>query len=914
MQSMLLAAYFVFQYGVVIYYLVKQRGNFASSSDLTDYINTLFREQTQLFGKEVFLAVYALVIAFLYLPAGLVDHTLVTTLASTYVISEKEKKMVEQERGEAIARIRLLSAGVLNNITHVKKEVFCVDTALKYCGLSFEAYYDPPSMRTVSGYDTKPLELEKYGYTLIESIYRPDHETFCFVARHVTLNRIVVCFRGTSCKQHWSDNLNYAKRLLDLPELAAVGTEEGEEADAGGMPPPTSTACTVATSSLLTPAPFATADTDGSPADAAASMTTPRSSHVYRSLSPAQHAARGPGRVTFQLPVTPPSDLRQRIRRCSSSMKLGGDRQTDQGGVDDGEEDSDSDVDDESGGGIEVEVRDAARGAAARVAGQSEGQSRRRSDVSDGGGRQKSVNAELTMGLERGMNQLADAATDLVGGATDLVVGVAAVTPGLQAIVNPHVHSGFWEAYAVVREDLHRILCRELKRSPAHLYFVGHSLGGALATIAALDASVNIVPRVNADLARQTPAAQGAAPAEGGSPSRHRSSWNVFGDGESAATSPLRQLFQRPQAIFRGYSPRVDSPRAAPPPSDPIPVPLAESSTMRHVDHNSRSIFSSSPTVRSGSSTGATQRPSQSALDALSTIDEGDPREEGEEGMPGGCNAEAPTRPVRKVKVSMYSFGSPRVGNSSFAQLYDRMVPDSFRTVVDGDVVTSLPPTGYRHVGTEALVDNLGAGSIIMDPSFIERRLRTHTKASVSVHSLLIYKRGLQGVKDAAEHMKKAARNSSTRKAMDVVRLALASSNTSAVARRSEPPTTPSAAARASDQDHAAVDHGDIELGGMDKPRTTRLTLEDSTRSTPVDRDDFVMASHFAKDQVFLNDLRVLEENGASFSTAGAILARMHINVGGPSSPLPPPSLFVVAQDDRALTTSDFLTADEQEG
>lgn len=89
----------------------------------------------------------------------------------------------------------------------------------------------------------------------------------------------------------------------------------------------------------------------------------------------------------------------------------------------------------------------------------------------------------------------------------------------------------------------------------------------------------------------------------------------------------------------------------------------------------------------------------------------------------------------------MYNFGSPRVGNGFFALLYNRIVPDSFRTVVDGDLVTSMPPTGYRHVGTQAVVDNLGAGSIIIDPSFIERRLRTHTKTSVSVHSLLVYRK-----------------------------------------------------------------------------------------------------------------------------------------------------------------------------
>ena len=164
----------------------------------------LFREQTQLFGKIVFLTAYALVLTFLFLPAGLVDNPLTTTLASTYVISEREKKIIERIRSEAIARVRLLSVGMVNNLIKSKKEIFCVDTALKFCNISYEAYYDPIGLKTVAGYDTKPMELAKYGYEMIETIYRPDHETFCIIARHTKLQRIVICFRGTSCKKHWA--------------------------------------------------------------------------------------------------------------------------------------------------------------------------------------------------------------------------------------------------------------------------------------------------------------------------------------------------------------------------------------------------------------------------------------------------------------------------------------------------------------------------------------------------------------------------------------------------------------------------------------------------------------------------------------------------------------------------------------
>jgi hypothetical protein len=112
---------------------------------------------------------------------------------------------------------------------------------------------------------------------------------------------------------------------------------------------------------------------------------------------------------------------------------------------------------------------------------------------------------------------------------------------------------------------------------------------------------------------------------------------------------------------------------------------------------------------------------------------------------------------LKKIKAVMYNFGSPKVGNFGFKLLYDKIVPNSFRVVIDGDLVVGLPPQGYDHIGTEILLDSLGAGSIIIDPSFVEKWLRTHMKSSVTVHSLLYYRKGLLGLKLAAEYLKKYA-------------------------------------------------------------------------------------------------------------------------------------------------------------
>ena len=131
------------------------------------------------------------------------------------------------------------------------------------------------------------------------------------------------------------------------------------------------------------------------------------------------------------------------------------------------------------------------------------------------------------------------------------------------------------------------------------------------------------------------------------------------------------------------------------------------------------------------------------------TIDDHQPKETGagpDISVPDGTELRAVAsknrQGVRKVKVSMYNYGTPRLGNPSFAQLYNRIVPDSFRTVVDGDLMVIFPIfKHYCQIGTQVVVDNLGSGSIIIDPSFIERRLRIKTNSHLSYHSLLVYRK-----------------------------------------------------------------------------------------------------------------------------------------------------------------------------
>ncbi|KAH7488571.1 hypothetical protein PRIC1_007317 [Phytophthora ramorum] len=92
------------------------------------------------------------------------------------------------------------------------------------------------------------------------------------------------------------------------------------------------------------------------------------------------------------------------------------------------------------------------------------------------------------------------------------------------------------------------------------------------------------------------------------------------------------------------------------------------------------------------------------------------------------------------IKVNMYNFGGPRVGNPSFRQHYDSCVPTSYRVVMDGDIVPGWPKFWglYQHVGTEISLDV--AGNLIVDPSFVERHLHHSSRRKTTMHGTNVYR------------------------------------------------------------------------------------------------------------------------------------------------------------------------------
>ncbi|EFN52844.1 hypothetical protein CHLNCDRAFT_138296 [Chlorella variabilis] len=87
--------------------------------------------------------------------------------------------------------------------------------------------------------------------------------------------------------------------------------------------------------------------------------------------------------------------------------------------------------------------------------------------------------------------------------------------------------------------------------------------------------------------------------------------------------------------------------------------------------------------------------------------------------------------------TTVYTFGSPRVGNAAFAAEYRCLVPDSWAVVNDQDPVTRIPTVGFRHSCQPVVVN--ARGDIIVRPSFFEREVLSRRSGALSHHQLLRY-------------------------------------------------------------------------------------------------------------------------------------------------------------------------------
>jgi hypothetical protein len=166
------------------------------------------------------LTVYALILAFFFIPAGALDkdphaRTLHIATSSTYTISEEEIKPIYKLRKKIMKENKAVS-----HLTNLNPNIFCVNLSLELMELSYQTYYDPDnSTTTISSFGS--LNLKRLDYVLPQgySFHDVEHETVCYVFKHKTQPKVVVSFRGTSSQQHWNDNLNYRQLYVDIHEL-----------------------------------------------------------------------------------------------------------------------------------------------------------------------------------------------------------------------------------------------------------------------------------------------------------------------------------------------------------------------------------------------------------------------------------------------------------------------------------------------------------------------------------------------------------------------------------------------------------------------------------------------------------------------------------------------------------------------
>jgi hypothetical protein len=157
LQASLVAIYYLFEYGVVIFLIMRNSPSVINQhlNNISDNVNTLFRHQTLLVGKVVFLTVYSIILAILYLPAsdgnrGANINEALSIFSATYTIQEIEMNAVVKARRKAMKR-----KSALSNIVDTKAEVFCVDLALLLLDASNEAYYEAPEQDNSSAHSSQ---------------------------------------------------------------------------------------------------------------------------------------------------------------------------------------------------------------------------------------------------------------------------------------------------------------------------------------------------------------------------------------------------------------------------------------------------------------------------------------------------------------------------------------------------------------------------------------------------------------------------------------------------------------------------------------------------------------------------------------------------------------------------------------
>lgn len=96
---------------------------------------------------------------------------------------------------------------------------------------------------------------------------------------------------------------------------------------------------------------------------------------------------------------------------------------------------------------------------------------------------------------------------------------------------------------------------------------------------------------------------------------------------------------------------------------------------------------------------------------------------------------------LKENDIFVSTFGSPRVGNFAWGRLYENHVPIHWRFTNEGDVVTMLPKSRYKHVGKRVLITSVG--DLFMDPNSLEGISWMGEVPSVAPHKKQSYMKGI---------------------------------------------------------------------------------------------------------------------------------------------------------------------------
>ena len=409
---------------------------------IADGINALFRQQTELFGKTMFLSVYGVILAFLLLPCDCMEDE--SRFQTLFAVSEKEQQSLQRSREKEVNRKNksIVDVTVLLD-NHRKVYVFCIDLALSLLNVAWESYLTDEED---GGVESVKKSLAESGHTFVAVVEDVERDTSCLIARHTLTNRLVIGFRGTRSKKNMDDNLKYSKRRIDFENMPLLDLDKQDE--------------------LIVLLPEEEDKDKDKQETSRATLSLGRvGQHVWDASSYASSIVIEGGKYVG-------GGLNSIIGGAKADVV---DAELNEEGTNSGP----SGLSSQSG-----------------EAGQAQASSSDNSDDTAVTAQESIVNKAKSALMEGG--QMLKEGTQIVAMGA---ISAASRTPGLKKLVVSHVHEGFCEAYESLRFDLHEVVREEVRKNGvADMYFTGHSLGGAMATLAAKDFHHNTVPRLDAHL------------------------------------------------------------------------------------------------------------------------------------------------------------------------------------------------------------------------------------------------------------------------------------------------------------------------------------------------------------------------------------------------------------------------------